>query len=94
MPLQSVHVDVETALGRGVGEFDELLDGARADQRAVGLEERPEREDPDVVEAEAGDRVQVGAYGVEIEVQPVVEPALAGRVVGAEAGRGGAHKGG
>lgn len=82
--LEPVHIDVEAAFGGGVGELDELLDGARADQGAVGLEERPEREDPDVVEPEAGDRVQVGAYGVEVEVQPVVEPALAGRVVGAE----------
>lgn len=87
MALQSVHVDVEAALGRGVGELDELLDGARPDQGAVGLEERPEREDPDVVEAEACDRVQVGAHGVEVEVQPVVEPALAGCVVDAEAQR-------
>lgn len=78
VPLQSVHVDVEPALGGRVGERHELLDGARPDQRPVRLEDRPQREDADVVQPERGDRVEVGPDLVEVEVQPVVEPAAGG----------------
>jgi hypothetical protein len=74
VPLQAVHIDVEAAFGRRVGERDELLDGAGPDQGAVGLEVGPQREDPDVVQAQCGDRVEVGTYGVQAEVEPVVEP--------------------
>ncbi len=94
MALEAVHGDVEPALPGRVHQRHQLLDGARADQRAVGLEQRPEREHPDVVEAERGDRVEVGADGVEVEVEPVVEPAGGGRVVDAEARGGGPRSGG
>jgi hypothetical protein len=45
-------------------------------------------EDPDVVEAEPGYPGQVLAGAGRIEVVPGVEPAVAGRVVDAEAERG------
>lgn len=84
MPLQAVHVDVEPALGGRVGERDELLDGARPDEGPVRLEHRPQREDPYVVQPERGDGVEVGPDLVEVEVEPVVEPAAGRGVVGAE----------
>jgi hypothetical protein len=88
--LEAVHVDVEPALGGRVGERDQLLDRARPDQGAVRLEHRPQREHPDVVQAERGDRVQIGPDLVEVEVQPVVEPAPGRGVIRAEAeGSGG-----
>jgi hypothetical protein len=64
-----------------------LVHGRRADERAVGLEERPEVEDADVVEAQAGYLGQVLAGVGRVEVVPGVEPAAAGRVVDAEAER-------
>src|SRR4051794_37825840 len=88
MSLQAVDVDGQTPLGRGVGELDELLDGAGPDQGPVGLEKRPQWEDPDVIEAEGRDRVQVGADRVEVEIEPVMEPAAGRGVVDAEAGCG------
>ena len=91
VPLQSVDADVQTAFGGGVREVHEVLDRAGPDQGAVGLEVGPEREDAYVVEPEGGDRVEVGPHRVWIVVEPVVEPALAGRVVDAEAG--GRHEG-
>jgi hypothetical protein len=85
MPLHAVHHDVETGLGRKVDEAYQLVDGGRADEGAVGLEQRPEVEDADVVQAEAGYLGQVLAGVVRVEVVPGVEPAAAGRVVDAEA---------
>ncbi len=87
MALQPVDVDVQPSFGGGVRQLHQLLHGARPDQRAVGLEERPEGEDADVVETEGGEGVEVGADRVRIEVQPVMEPPLSGGVVGAEAQR-------
>ncbi|CAM4371730.1 hypothetical protein NORO109296_26285 [Nocardiopsis rhodophaea] len=89
VPLHPVDGDVEPARGGGVDQAPQLLDGARSDERPVGLEHRPHREDPDVVEAEGGDRFQVGADLADVEVQPVVEPAARGRVVGPEPQRAG-----
>ncbi|MDH6218632.1 hypothetical protein M2283_005966 [Streptomyces pseudovenezuelae] len=88
MPLHAVHHDVEARLAREVDEVRQLVDGRGADQRAVGLEQRPQVEDADVVEAEGGDLGQVLAGARRVEVLPGVEPAAAGRVVDAEAGRG------
>jgi hypothetical protein len=88
MALHAVHEDVETGLGGQVDQVRQLVDGGGADECAVGLEERPEVEDPDVVEAERGDLVQVLAGVLRVEVVPGVEPAAAGRVVDAEAERG------
>ena len=85
VPLQTVDVDVQAAFGGGVGQPHQLVHGGGTDQGAVGLEVRPQREDPDVVEAQRGDRVEVGPDGVEVEVEPVVEPPFAGGVVDAEA---------
>jgi hypothetical protein len=87
MALDAVHEDVETGLGRQVDEVCQLVDGGGADERAVGLQERPEVEDPDVVEAEPGYLLQVLAGVSGIEVVPGVEPTAAGRVVDAEAER-------
>ena len=61
MPLQDVDLDVEAVLVGGVEHLRELLDGPRTDQSAVGLEDRPQREDPHVVEAESRDGLEVGA---------------------------------
>ena len=94
MALHSVHEDVETGLGRQVDELDQLVDGRGSDQCAVGLQERPEVEDADVVEAERGYLGEVLAGVGRIEVVPGVEPAAAGRVVHSEAGRGRAGYGG
>nr|WP_244955303.1 hypothetical protein [Streptomyces chrestomyceticus] len=78
MALECVHGDVEAALRGGVHQVPQLLDGARADEGTVRLEDRPQGEDSDVVQAERREGVQVAAYGVEVEIQPVVEPAVAG----------------
>lgn len=89
MALEAVHVDVEAAFAGRVDQLDQVAYGTLADQGAVGLEVRPQREDADVVHAERGDRVQVGTDGVEVEVEPVVEPPFTRGVVDAEAhGRG------
>ncbi len=85
VPLQPVHVDVEPALGGRVHQPYQVLDGTGADQGAVGLEVGPEREHPDVVGAQRRDGVQVRPYGVQVEVEPVVEPPFARGVVDAEA---------
>ena len=87
MALHAVHHDVEARLGRQVDELCQLLDGGGADEGAVGLEQRPEVEDPDVVEAEPRDLGEVLAGVLRVEVVPGVEPAAAGRVVDAEAER-------
>ncbi|MGP4047270.1 hypothetical protein [Streptomyces sp. 2A115] len=89
MALHSVHEDVEAGLGRQVDQVRQLVDGRRTDERAIGLEQRPEMEDADVVQAEPGYLGQVFAGLCRIEVVPGVEPAAAGRVVDAEAGCGG-----
>ncbi|GLP63646.1 hypothetical protein TUSST3_02670 [Streptomyces sp. TUS-ST3] len=52
MALYAVHHDVEARLGRQVDQLRQLVHRGGADQRAVGLEQRPQVEDPDVVEAE------------------------------------------
>jgi hypothetical protein len=65
----------------------QLVHGGRADECAVGLEERPEVEDPDVVEAEPRYPGQILAGVRRVEVVPGVEPAAARRVVDAEAER-------
>lgn len=85
MALHAVHQDVEARLGRQIDQLCQLVHGRGADQRAVGLQERPEVEDPDVVEAEPGHLCQILAGAARIEVVPGVEPAVAGRVVDAEA---------
>jgi hypothetical protein len=88
MALYAVHHHVEARLGREVHQSRQLVDGGGADERAVGLEQRPEVEDPDVVQAEPGDLGQVLTGVLRVEVVPGVEPAAAGRVVDAEAERG------
>ncbi|BBC39009.1 hypothetical protein SGFS_103030 [Streptomyces graminofaciens] len=90
MALDAVHEDVEAALGRQVHQPDELVHGRRPDQSAVGLEQGPEVEDPDVVQAQPGDLRQILTREPGIEVVPGVEPAPAWGVVDpeAECGRG------
>jgi hypothetical protein len=88
MALDAVHKDVQTALGRQVDQPDELVHRGDADQRAVGLEQGPQVEDPDVVQAQSGDLRQVLAGLSGIEVVPGVEPAPAWGVVDPEAERG------
>ena len=74
----------------------EFVQAARADQRAIGLQQRPQREHPDVVDAQFGDGVEVAGHLVGAEIQPVVEPADAGGVVHPEPDRavtsGGHHR--
>jgi hypothetical protein len=92
MALDAVHENVEACLGSQVDQAHQLVDGGAADERAIGLEERPEVEDPYVVEAQAGYLRQVLACVRRVEVVPGVEPAATGGVVDAEAqvgGRGG-----
>jgi hypothetical protein len=88
MALDAVHEDVQTALGRQVDQPDELVHRTGADQRAVGLEQGPQVEDPDVVQAQSGDLRQILAGLSGIEVVPNVEPAAAWGVVDPEAERG------
>src|SRR5699024_8043843 len=60
-----------------------------AHQGAVGLEDRPEREDAHVVQAQTGEGLEVAAHLVPVRAEPGVEPAVPGHVVHAEAqGRG------
>lgn len=87
MALHAVHEDVETRLARQVDQVHQLVDGGRAQERAVGLEQRPQVEDPDVVEPEPGYLREVLTGVRRVEVVPRVEPAAAGRVVDAEAER-------
>lgn len=88
MALDAVHEDVQTALAGQVHQVDELVHGRRPDHGAVGLEQRPEVEDPDVVQAQPGDLCQVLAREPWIEVVPGVEPAPAWGVVDSETERG------
>ncbi len=83
--LEAVHVDVEAAFAGRVDQRHQLLDRAFADQGAVGLEVGPQREDADMVHVEGREGVQVGADGVDVEVEPVVEPPFGRGVVDAEA---------
>lgn len=96
MALESVDGDVEPAFARRVRQEYQLLDRARPNQGAVRLEDRPEREDPDVVESEGRDGVEIGPDGVRVEVEPVMEPAFARCVVDSEPRdpRGGSAGGG
>src|SRR5699024_6214011 len=64
-------------------------EGLLAHQGAVGLEDRPEREDPHVIQAEPGDRVEVALDLVPARAEPGVEPAVTRYVVDAEAQGGG-----
>jgi hypothetical protein len=84
MSLQDVDLHVQACLVSGVEHPGELLDGLGTDQPAVGLEHRPQREDPHVVEAESRDGLEIGFDVVEGEVEPVVKPALGRGVVHAE----------
>jgi hypothetical protein len=65
MALDAVHQDGETGLAR---EVDQLVDGAAADHGPVGLQQWPQMEDPDVIEAETGGLRQVipGMRGVDV----------------------------
>ncbi|GGM95524.1 hypothetical protein [Streptomyces fuscichromogenes] len=85
MALDAVHEDVKAELGRQIHQLHQLLHGGGADQMAVGLEQRPQVEDTDVVEAQSGDLGQVRADVVRIDVVPCVEPAATWGVVDAEA---------
>lgn len=87
MALHAVHHDVEPCLAGQVHEARQLVDGGGADEGAVGLQQRPEVEDADVVDAQIGYPVQVLTRASRVEVVPGVEPAVAGRVVDAEAER-------
>src|SRR5699024_6332901 len=65
------------------------ISAMRAHQGAVGLEDRPEREDAHVVQAQTGEGLEVAAHLVPVRAEPGVEPAVPGHVVHAEAqGRG------
>jgi hypothetical protein len=85
MTLDAVHHDVEPGLGGQVHEPDELVHGGGADEGAVGLEQRPQVKDPDVVQAEVRYLGEILAGGRRVEVVPGVEPAAARGVVDAEA---------
>jgi hypothetical protein len=87
MALDAVHEHIEARLTRQVDQVHQLVHGRPADQRAVGLEQRPEVEDPDVVQAEPGYLGQILAGVRRVEVVPGVEPTVARRVVDAEAER-------
>ena len=92
--LQRIDHDVEPHLRGHVDHGAHVVQGARADEAAVGLEEGPQREDPHVVGADVAQGGEVLADGVEVEVQPGVEPPLARRVVDPEAHGAGEGSGG
>src|SRR5437870_101990 len=81
------HVQHEVALGGDVARRPEMAEGGRIDPVGGGLEVLPQQEDPDDLEAEVPDQVELVADLTVVEVGPPAHRLAAGPVVDAEAER-------
>ena len=85
MALQQVYGDVEARFPDHVGHSQDVGDRSGADEGAIGLQRRPQREDPQVIESELGEGLHVLADLPEVQIVPGVEPSAPRGVVRAEA---------
>lgn len=79
--LDGVNSHVQPGLAREVDDLADLAQCPRSQERPVRLHDRPEREDPHVVETETRDLGEVTRNRRVVQVEPGVEPPLGRGVV-------------
>ena len=67
MPLDDVDADVQAELGAHIDDRTHVGHRLGADECAVRLQQRPEREDAQVIEAEFGQAREVAAHVIEVQ---------------------------
>ena len=76
MSVEGVDGDLKVEFASCAHDGDDVIEGAGTHQTAIGLQQRPQWEDPYVIEAQSCNCFEVASCRIDIEVKPAVEPSL------------------
>ena len=84
MPLEHVHIGIQTVLAGDVHHAAHIRHALLVDPSAIRLQIRPDREDAHMVHTQFADLLEIVVDAVPVRVEPCVEPAMRRRVVDSE----------